>query len=120
MSNRPRLRDIISAACIVVGVEEKYILAPIRQGRYMRARHLISYVAVKNGYAVLTVANTLGRDHSCVRCSIERITAEIADGNQQTIDSINYIERRAGRLTDKFFGEMRSIAPSIGMGRARA
>lgn len=105
-TQRPRLRDIIHAACTVSDLPRHKIVGQARDTGAVRARSLIFSVARKFGFSYPEIGRSVGRDHTTVLHGLRVLKDEmLLHGEVHIAEQINQVERIAIERSRRFFAK---------------
>lgn len=105
-TQRPRLRDIILAACTVTEQPRHKIVSPARDTAVVRARWLIFSVARKHGFSYPEIGRSVGRDHTTVLHGMHMLKeAMLLRSGAQIAEQVGQVERIAIERSRRFFAK---------------
>lgn len=105
---RPRLHQIVRAACDVTGANLQLVIGDQRTDNLVRVRRLIAWVARKHGYTTPEIGAVLGgRDHSTIVWSLSQIDLDLR-GNQPLASLLEQIEAESWEHTRAWFERTRT------------
>lgn len=105
---RPRLHQIVRAACDVTGADIQSVISDRRNDNLVRVRRLIAWVGRKHGYTTPEIGSVLGgRDHSTIVWSLSQIDLDLR-GNQPLASLLDQIEAASWEHTRAWFERTRT------------
>lgn len=103
---RPRLRDIIQAACTVTELQRSEIISDARDKASVRARWLIFSIARNYGYSYPQIGEAVGRDSSTVISGVRAVeTAMLTAEGVYLKQQLLQVERIAIERSRRFFAK---------------
>lgn len=92
-------RAVINAAAIIAAIDPKELVGPCRRRYLIRGRQLAMYGLVRvRGLTLWDAGRYLRRDHTTVLHGVRKIEAEIAAGNEETIEAVAKLQETVARL----------------------
>jgi len=105
---RPRLHQIVRAACDVTGAHLQSVIGDQRTDNLVRVRRLIAWVGRKHGYTTPEIGAVLGgRDHSTIVWSLSQIDLDLRD-NPRLASMLDQVEAEAWAHTSAWFERTRT------------
>lgn len=105
---RPRLHQIIRAACDATGANIQSVIGERRNDDLVRVRRLIAWVARKHGYTMPEIGAILGgRDHTSILWALSQIDLDLRD-NPDLASLLDQVEADAWEHTRAWFERTRT------------